>query len=116
MPKSIDYQPSLIERLKNPDYAIAFITAILEEPDPESELLHSALIDVATALGPDYMTTEQLQQHQAKLGHLLTQPAPESLLQLVHWLNQLGLKLTLVSCQPIKPYPKDDMLSSRLAS
>jgi len=99
MPKRVDYHPSLLERLKNPEYAIAFINAILEEPDPEPELLHSALLDVATALGAVHMTSEQLQQHQLKLDQLLAQSSSQSLFQLSGWLNQLGLKLTLVPCQ-----------------
>jgi DNA-binding phage protein len=115
MPKSIDYQPSLIERLKNPDYAIAFITAILAEPDPEPELLHSALVDVATALGSNCMTPAQLHQHQERLTQLLAQPTSQSLLPLSHWLNQLGLQLTLVPAQSVEPNPTQGMTSSTLA-
>ncbi len=102
MSKSVDYYPSLIERLKNPEYAIAFITAILEEPEPEPELLHSALSDVATALGAAQMTPNALHQHQENLNQLFAQLEPQSLFQLNEWLNQLGLKLTLAPCQPVE--------------
>jgi DNA-binding phage protein len=111
MPKSVDYHPSFIERLKNPEYAIAFITAILEEHDPEPELLQSALLDVAIALGSTRMTTEQLHQHQLKLDHILSQPSPQSLFQLSGWLSQLGLKLTLVSCQTVEPNSAETLVS-----
>jgi DNA-binding phage protein len=111
MPKSVDYHPSFIERLKNPEYAIAFISAILEEPEPEPELLRSALLDVAVALGTARMTPEQLQQHQLKLDQLLSQPSPQSLFQLSGWLNQLGLKLTLVPCQTGESNGADTLLS-----
>jgi hypothetical protein len=50
MSKSVSYRPSLIERLQQPEYAAAFLTAVLEEANPEPELLESALIDVAEAL------------------------------------------------------------------
>jgi DNA-binding phage protein len=49
--KSISYHSSVIERLKNPAYAAAYLNAILEEVDPEPDLLKSALLNIAEALG-----------------------------------------------------------------
>ena len=43
MPTSDSYRSSKIKRLKDSNYSAAYITAILEEKDPESELLYSAL-------------------------------------------------------------------------
>ena len=52
MPKSLPYHPFLIESLrKKPELAAAYITATLEEEEPEAELLKRSLSDVAEALG-----------------------------------------------------------------
>ena len=60
MPKSLPYHPFLIESLrKKPELAAAYITATLEEEEPEPELLKRALSDVAEALGQPKMTPEQ---------------------------------------------------------
>ncbi|MBW4617992.1 MAG: hypothetical protein KME17_01230 [Cyanosarcina radialis HA8281-LM2] len=83
MPKSISYHPSLISRLKNPEYAAAFITAILEEKEPEPELLNSALADVAEALGK-----------QNKLNEMISNQN-NAVYELANCLKDLGLKLTV---------------------
>jgi DNA-binding phage protein len=114
MPKSVDYHSSLIERLKDPEYAIAFIKAILEEPDPEPDLLRSALMDVATALGSAYMTPDQIQQHHLKLDQLLAQPSPQNLLELSNWLKPIGLQFKLVAFQPVEPIVSDTIQSTGL--
>ncbi len=48
-PASRAYEEGLDERLKTPDYAIAYLNAILEENDPDLLLL--GLRDVARAYG-----------------------------------------------------------------
>lgn len=48
---SRDYQEYLVNSLKDPERAAGYIAAILEESDPEPELLASALDDVAISLG-----------------------------------------------------------------
>jgi DNA-binding phage protein len=69
MPKSLPYHPFLIESLrKNPELAAAYITATLEEKEPEPELLKRALSDVAEALGQPKMTPEQYGLHLKKTG------------------------------------------------
>jgi DNA-binding phage protein len=50
VPTSRDYQEYLVNSLKDPERAAGYITAILEEPDPEPELLASALDDVAIVI------------------------------------------------------------------
>lgn len=72
MPTSDSYHPYLISHLKDPSYAALYIEAILEEEDPEPELLKMALSHVAEALGEQNMTPEQAKLHQEKLDELLS--------------------------------------------
>ncbi|MCL1464188.1 DNA-binding protein [Argonema galeatum] len=87
MPKSVPYRESLISRLKNPEYAAGYIEAILEEKDPEPELLKQALQDVAEALGD--------KQHLEKLDLILSVEGSAEIYHLGLWLNELGLNLTV---------------------
>ena len=99
MPKSLPYHPFLIESLrKKPELAAAYITATLEEEDPEPELLKRALSDVAEALGQPKMTPEQYELHLKKLDELLSQQGSDAIYNLGTWLNALGLKLTVAVC------------------
>jgi DNA-binding phage protein len=97
MPTSDSYHDYLIESLrKEPELAAAFITATLEEDDPEPELLQMALSNVAEALGEqNKMTPEQAKYHQEKLNEILSQRGNEAIYDLVNWLDALGLKLTV---------------------
>ncbi|MEG5032559.1 transcriptional regulator [Microcoleus sp. AT3-D2] len=99
MPKSLPYHPFLIESLrKKPELAAAYITATLEEEEPEPELLKRALSDVAEALGQPKMTPEQYELHLKKLDELLSQQGNDAIYNLGTWLNALGLKLTVAVC------------------
>jgi len=99
MPKSLPYHPFLIESLrKKPELAAAYITATLEEEEPEPELLKRALTDVAEALGQPKMTPEQYELHLKKLDELLSQQGSDAIYNLGTWLNALGLKLTVAVC------------------
>ncbi|MEG4247310.1 transcriptional regulator [Microcoleus sp. Pol10D4] len=99
MPKSLPYHPFLIESLrKSPALSAAYITATLEEEEPEPELLKRALSDVAEALGQPKMTPEQYELHLKKLDELLSQQGSDAIYNLGTWLNTLGLKLTVAVC------------------
>ncbi|MEG4419626.1 transcriptional regulator [Microcoleus sp. LAD1_D5] len=99
MPKSLPYHPFLIESLrKKPELAAAYITATLEEEEPEPELLKRALSDVAEALGQPKLTSEQYELHLKKLDELLSQQGSDAIYNLGTWLNALGLKLTVAVC------------------
>jgi DNA-binding phage protein len=87
MGKSVGYHESLIERLKNPEYVAGYIEAILEEKDPEPNLLKATLQDVAEALGNE--------QHLAKLDRILSVESSTEIYNLSLWLEELGLKLTV---------------------
>jgi DNA-binding phage protein len=99
MPKSLPYHPFLIESLrKKPELAAAYITATLEEEEPEPELLKRALSDVAEALGQPKMTPEEYELHLKKLDELLSLQGSDAIYNLGTWLNALGLKLTVAVC------------------
>jgi DNA-binding phage protein len=60
------YQDYLVASLRDPAAAAAYLTAILDEPEPEPELFWDALQDVMAALGtPDL----QAQAHQLSANH-----------------------------------------------
>jgi|GEM_PF-1066712 len=99
MVKSLPYHPFLIESLrKNPALSAAYITATIEEIDPEPELLKLALTDVAEALGQLKMTPEEYELHLKKLDELLSRQGSDTIYNLGTWLNALGLKLTVAVC------------------
>lgn len=95
MPKSVSYQDYLIESLKEPEEAAGYIEAILEEKDPEPELLRRALSNIAEALGELNMPKERAKLHLEKLEHILSVGGSAEIYKLGVWLNELGLKLTV---------------------
>jgi DNA-binding phage protein len=95
MHKSLPYHDFLISHLKDPSSSALYIEAILEEKDPEPELLRIALGNIFEALNDKHMTPEQAKLHLEKLGELLSQPGAEAIYNLGNWLNALGLKLTV---------------------
>ncbi len=94
--KSISYHSSVIERLKNPAYAAAYLNAILEEVDPEPDLLKSALLNIAEALG-DRLEPAVLNEHKDRLTVLLSNSNPLSIVDLMTWLEPFGLRLLVMS-------------------
>jgi DNA-binding phage protein len=99
MTKSLPYHPFLIESLrKKPKLPAAYITATLEEKDPEPELLKMALRDVAEAIGQPKMSPEQYEFHLKQLDELLLHQGSDTIYNLGIWLKALGLKLTVAVC------------------
>ncbi|MBD0302391.1 MAG: transcriptional regulator [Tolypothrix sp. T3-bin4] len=114
-PTSDSYHNYLIETLrKEPELAAAYITATLEEEDPEPELLKMALSHVAEALGEQNMTPEQAKVHQEKLDELLSQRGSEAIYNLGTWLNALGLKLTVTVTEKADSNNTNAAISSEL--
>jgi hypothetical protein len=87
VPTSRDYQEYLVNSLKDPERAAGYITAILEESDPEPELLASALDDVAISLGND--------GDRAWVKDFGASGKSQAVYELAAWLDSLGLKLTV---------------------
>jgi hypothetical protein len=77
----------LIESFQDPEDAAGYLTAILEEPDPEPELLALALDNVAAALGDD-----SDRQWVKDFG---ASDKSQAVYELAAWLDSLGLKLTV---------------------
>jgi hypothetical protein len=87
-PASRDYRVSLIKSLQDPEDAAGYLTAILEETDPEPELLASALDDVASALG-----SESDREWVKDFG---ASDKSQAVYELATWLDSLGLRLTVM--------------------
>ncbi len=92
---SDSYHDYLVRSLHDPEEAAAYLEAILEEEDPEPELLKVALLDVAEALGKAHVTSEQRKFYSEKLDEILSQSGSQEVYGLANWLNGLGLKLTV---------------------
>lgn len=95
--QSDSYQDYLISRLKDPTYAALYLeTHMEEEEDNEPELLRLALDNVLQALSSSNLSSEQVELHRQKLDEILSQPGSIAIYGLASWLNELGLKLTVV--------------------
>jgi DNA-binding phage protein len=64
------YHQYLIESLKQPTEAAAYLWAILQEENPEPELLESALEDVLEALGTTKLSSEEIELQKDQLKTL----------------------------------------------
>jgi DNA-binding phage protein len=95
VPTNNNYRDYLIKSLRDPEEAAAYLEAILEEQNPEPELLKAALLDVAEALGNTHISPDQSQFHHNKLDEILSQTGSNAVYSLSEWLNDLGLKLTV---------------------
>ncbi|MFB8788576.1 MAG: transcriptional regulator [Potamolinea sp.] len=114
MPTSRSYQEYLIQSLKDPVEAAAYIEAILEEKDPEPELLQLALGNVAEALGELNLSSEQAKIHKEKLNDLLSKHGSDAIYSLRDWLNTLGLKLSVVISEEVKDNNTNSASNSEL--
>jgi len=95
-PASRDYRESLIESLKDPEDSACYLTAILEEKDPEPELFALCLGHVAAALGSD-SDRQWVKDFGAK-------DKGQSVYELAEWLDSLGLKLTVTTKSILNRY------------
>jgi DNA-binding phage protein len=95
MPTSDSYQDYLIEALKDKIHAAAYLTAHLEDEEPESGLLELALNNVFEALGEPSMSADDAKLHLEKLDILLSHNGSATIYALANWLNALGLKLSV---------------------
>ena len=95
MPTSDSYQDYLIEALKDKMHAAAYLTAHLEDEEPEPGLLELVLSNVFEALGEPNMSAEEASLHREKLDVLLPHNGSATIYALANWLKALGLKLTV---------------------
>lgn len=87
------HEDFLIESLKDPEEAAAYVSAVLEEEKPEIELLPLCLGHVAAALGDDGD-----RQWVKDFG---TSDKSQAVYELAAWLDSLGLKLTVENVQKV---------------
>lgn len=95
MPTSDSYREDLIQFLKDPEHAAGYIEAILEEEDPEPELLRNALRKVIEAWVKSDRISESTKQLHEKLDKILTENNASEIYTFVALLNELGFQLTI---------------------
>ncbi len=99
MTQSKNYHQYLIESLKDTREATAYLWAILQEENPEPELLKVALENILEALGETQLSPHEIQSQKDKIAQLLSQSGSEVIYSLATWLNKLGLELTVTVSQ-----------------
>ncbi|MDX2096801.1 MAG: transcriptional regulator [Leptolyngbyaceae cyanobacterium bins.59] len=97
MPTSRDYHSYLIESLKDPQEAAAYLEAVLE--DGTSDELHLALKNVAEAQIAT-MNDHQITNHQEIIRHISEQ-SELNISSLLKTLDEMGFKLTITPKQPV---------------
>ncbi|MCC3510610.1 MAG: transcriptional regulator [Microcoleus sp. PH2017_17_BER_D_A] len=94
-PTSDSYREYLIESLKEPEEAAAYIWAILEEKDPEPALLRNAIRKVIEARIRMNALSESAKEVHEKLDKMLTESGGSEIYSLVELLEALGFKLEI---------------------
>jgi DNA-binding phage protein len=89
------YQDFLVDRLQDPAHAAGFIAAVLEEKDPEPQLLSSALEDVMAAKIKSGTPSESAQQSYEKLSQRLAESGGAEIYALVDLLEAWGMQVTI---------------------
>jgi DNA-binding phage protein len=89
------YQDFLVDRLQDSAHAAGFIAAVLEEKEPEPQLLSSALEDVMAAKIKSGTLSESAQQNYEKLNHRLAESGGAEIYALVDLLEAWGMQLTI---------------------
>ncbi|MEG4046706.1 transcriptional regulator [Microcoleus sp. Pol17_C1] len=115
MPTSDSYQGYLIEALKDKIHAAAYLTAHLEDEEPEPGLLELGLSNVFEALGEPNMSAEDAKLHLEKLDILLSGEGSGTIYALASWLKALGLKLSVAVDEGDKGEEKDSVGGAELA-
>jgi DNA-binding phage protein len=95
MPTSDSYREFLIECLKDPEHSAGYIEAILEEKDPEPELLRNAFRKVAEAYAKSNQLSESAKQHHERLDKMLTQSGCAEIYTFVELLDALGFRVAI---------------------
>jgi DNA-binding phage protein len=95
MPTSDSWQEALIESLRDPKEATGYIEAILEEKDPEPELLRSALKDVVEARVQMNNLSEEANCCYEKIDKILLETGGSEIYSLIELLDALGFRLEI---------------------
>jgi DNA-binding phage protein len=95
MPASEGEREFLIEYLKEPEHAADLLEAILEEKEPEPELLRNALKKVVEARLRIDSLSESAKQQWEKLDKMLSETGGSEIYTLVELLEALGFRLAV---------------------
>jgi probable addiction module antidote protein len=93
MPASVDYHPLLIESLKQPKEAEAYLAVALEQGDPKMFLV--ALRNVAEARGGIGKVAAKSKLNRESLYRMLSKKGNPSLSSLTALLKTLGFRLAI---------------------
>ncbi|MEH2223684.1 helix-turn-helix domain-containing transcriptional regulator [Nostoc sp.] len=93
MPKSTSYHENLIQDLKNPPEAAAYIEVVLEEGD--QKMLSKALKNVIEARGGIDRLSAQVKELYNKLDQMLSEKGEIEFYSLNSLLDALGLHLAV---------------------
>jgi hypothetical protein len=93
IPTTKPYQDSLLQSLRDRPQAAAYLLAALADAATEPDLLEAVLRDVDAALGSGAVDVGPMVGDRAKL--IVSQPLHEAMPQLVSWLDDLGLQLSV---------------------
>jgi len=93
MPTSVDYHTYLIEALRHPKEAQAYLTAALEQGDPKMFLI--ALRNVAEAQGGMSKAAARARLNRESLYKMLSKRGNPSLTSLAALLKALGFRLAI---------------------
>ena len=100
MPTSDRYREFLIECLKDPEHAAGYIEAILEEKDPEPELLRNALRKVIEACAKSDRLSDSAKKLHEKLDQMLIESNAAEIYTFVELLNALGFRVAIAPKDP----------------
>ena len=103
MPKTHSYHDYLIKSLQEIEESAAYLQAILEEKEPEPELLLTVLRDVVKSQGKVSIMAEEDQQNWEKLQELLKASGGEEIYRFMALLKALGLKTEIAVSQGKTP-------------
>ncbi|MCB1084576.1 MAG: putative addiction module antidote protein [Chlamydiia bacterium] len=93
MGRTRSYQTALVERLKNPKEAAAYLNAALEDEDLRVFLV--ALRDVAEAHGGISYLAKETRLNRESLYRTLSRQGNPTILNLFHMLDALKLEISL---------------------
>jgi len=94
---AVEYKSGLLKRLADPEYALGYLNAALEDGDQEVFLL--ALRDVAEARGVSQLAREA-QLNRENLYRMLSPNGNPQLSSLTALLRSLGLRLAIHPAEP----------------
>lgn len=95
MPTSDSWLDALIESLKDPEEAAAYIEAVLEEKEPEFELLRLSFKDVIDARVRMNALSDEAKLRYEKLDKILSETGGAEIYGLVELLDALGFPIAL---------------------